>query len=73
MAEPTGEHVERGGKTGGLNAMHYDATSSAPVAGYVKLDDRAGTVGSDHMGHGHFSDADSHGAGANHPGPWKQV
>ncbi len=45
MAAPSGEHVVRGGRDGGLtDKYHYDATSDAPVAGFVKLSGNAGDV-----------------------------
>lgn len=71
MAEPTGEHVVRGGKTGGLNEYNYSATSGA-VAGWSKVDDNAGAVGMTGEGGDHFSAAQSHGNAGN-PQPGSQT
>jgi hypothetical protein len=66
MAEPTGEHVVRGGKEGGLNEYHYSASDSGPVAGWSKCDDVAGEHGD------HFSSAE-HMGNAGHPQPGDQT
>jgi len=50
----------------------YDAASAGPVAGFDKVDDVAGQIGADGVGHGHFADKAS-GAGGAGPGPWKQT
>ena len=72
MAEPTGEHVVRGGKEGGLNQYHYSAGSTSPFCGWDKLDDNAGQVGMNGEGGDHFSAAMSRG-NAGHPTPGSQV
>ena len=54
--------------SGKPSEYNYDATSSGPVAGWMKCDDAAGEIGPDGVGHGHFSSE----AGPN-PGPWKQT
>jgi len=70
MAEPTGEHVTRGGKTGGLtNKYNYSASKGGAVAGWSKVDDNAGAVGDSLTGGDHFSKAEGSGnAGAAQPG-----
>jgi hypothetical protein len=72
MAEPTGEHVVRGGKTGGLNRYHYSATSGGAMDGWSKVDDDAGEVGLAAENGDHFSDAQGRG-NAGHPQPGSQV
>lgn len=70
---PSGQNVIRPDEHG---APHpdgsYDATSGGPVAGFDKVDDKAGQIGADGVGHDHFSGVAS-GAGGAQPGPWKQV
>lgn len=66
MAEPSGEHVVRGGKEGGLNYYHYSATSDSPMSGWACLEDNAGQVGMNGEGGDHFSGAMSRG-NAGHP------
>lgn len=67
MAEPTGEHVVRGGRTGGLNA--YDYTVNGSFAGWDKCDDNAGEVGDSGENGDHFSAAMRRGNhGAAQPG-----
>jgi hypothetical protein len=69
MAEPTGEHVVRGGKEGGLNEYNYSASSAGDVAGWSKVDDNAGAVGATGEGGDHFSAAEHYGnAGHSQPG-----
>lgn len=70
MAEPTGEHVVRGGKEGGLNALHYDATSDSPVSDWSTVE--AGAVGDSGTGGDNFSAAQHHG-NAGHPQPGAQT
>jgi hypothetical protein len=72
MAEPTGENVVRGGKTGGLNQYNYSASSGGPVAGWSKVDDDAGEVGLAAENGDHFSAAMSRG-NHGHPQPGTQV
>ena len=74
MAEPTGEHVSRGGKEGGLtNKYHYNAASGSTVAGWSKVDNVAGEVSHDTLeGGDHFSAAQSKG-NAGHPQPGSQT
>jgi hypothetical protein len=67
MAAPSGEHVVRGGKTGGLTDMYnYSASDSGAVAGWNKCDDEAGEHGD------HFSHAE-HTGNAGHPQPGDQT
>lgn len=70
MAAPSGEHVVRGGKEGGLNEYpSYSASSGGAMAGWVKVDGDAGEVGMTGEGGDHFSAAMSRGnAGASQPG-----
>lgn len=70
MAEPTGEHVTRGGKTGGLtNKYNYSASKGGAVAGWSKVDQNAGEVGDSLEGGDHFSAAEHKGnAGHSQPG-----
>lgn len=68
----SGQNVIRPGAEG---APHpdgsYDSTGTGPVAGWVKLDDKAGEIDANGVGHGHFSqDA---GGQSNSAGPWKQT
>jgi hypothetical protein len=72
MAEPTGENVVRGGKTGGLNKYHYNAASGAGLAGWTKVDDNAGAVGMNGEGGDHFAAAE-HTGNAGHPQPGTQT
>lgn len=72
MAEPTGQNVVRGGKTGGLNEYNYDADSTAPIAGWEKVDQNAGAVGKTGTGGDHFAKAE-HTGNAGHPQPGDQV
>lgn len=72
MAAPSGEHVVRGGKEGGLNEYNYDAASGSAVAGWSKVDDNAGAVGDTGEGGDHFSAAEHYG-NAGHPQPGSQV
>ena len=65
MAEPTGEHVVRGGKAGGLNQYNYDATSQGNFAGWSSVDANAGAVGMTGEGGDHFSAAMEKGASSN--------
>jgi hypothetical protein len=69
----TGQGVIRPGASG---APHpdgsYEATSPGPVAGFEKVDDVAGQIGADGVGHGHFADKAS-GDGGCPPGPWQQT
>jgi hypothetical protein len=69
---PSGKNVIRPGASG---APHpdgsYEATSSGPVAGFDTLDDVAGQIGPDGVGHGHFSQDPT--GQSNTPGPWKQT
>lgn len=71
MAAVSGEHVIRPGAEG---APHpdgsYDATSGGPVAGFSKVDDVAGQIGPDGVGHGHF---EQNAGGGGSAGPWKQT
>jgi hypothetical protein len=71
MAEPTGEHVVRGGKEGGLNCYHYSITAG-PIAGWSKVDDDAGQVGMNGEGGDHFSAAMGRG-NYGHPQPGTQA
>lgn len=70
MAEPTGEHVVRGGKTGGLtDKYHYSASKGNDLSGYSKVDDNAGEVGQTGEGGDHFNAAMGRGnAGNAQPG-----
>lgn len=69
MAAPSGEHVVRGGKEGGLNQYNYSAVSDGSVAGWDSVDQNAGEVGMTGEGGDHFSAAQSHGnAGNSQPG-----
>lgn len=71
MAEPTGEHVVRGGKTGGLtNKYSYSATKDNDVAGWSKTDN--GKVGDSLEGGDDFSAA-MHTGNAGHPQPGAQT
>jgi hypothetical protein len=73
MAEPTGEHVVRGGKEGGLNEYpSYDAASGGPVGGWSKVDGNAGAVGMTGEGGDHFAAAE-HSGNAGHPQPGSQT
>jgi hypothetical protein len=73
MAEPTGEHVTRGGKTGGLTDKYsYEANKSNDVAGFSKVDDNAGEVGATGTGGDHFSAA-MHRGNAGNPQPGTQA
>lgn len=72
MAEPTGEHVVRGGRTGGLNQYHYSATSTSTVEGWELCDDNAGEVGMTGEGGDHFSAAMGRG-NHGHPQPGSQT
>ena len=71
MAEPTGENVVRGGKTGGLNQYNYSITAGG-LEGWTKVDDNAGAVGMTGEGGDHFSAAQHHG-NAGHPQPGTQA
>jgi hypothetical protein len=70
MAEPSGEHVVRGGKTGGITGKYnYSATKDGAVAGWDSVDANAGEVGMTGEGGDHFSAAMGKGnAGASAPG-----
>lgn len=70
MAEPTGEHVVRGGKEGGLNKYpNYNADSGSAMDGWSKVDGNAGEVGDTGEGGDHFSAAMHRGNnGAAQPG-----
>ena len=71
MAEPTGEHVTRGGKEGGLTGKyHYNAANSGPVSGWSKVDN--GAVGDSLEGGDNFSAA-QHKGNAGHPQPGAQT
>lgn len=73
MAEPTGEHVVRGGKEGGLNEYtNYSASSGSGVAGWTKVDGNAGEVGDSGESGDHFSAA-MHMGNAGHPQPGSQT
>lgn len=72
MAEPSGEHVVRGGREGGLNEYHYSASSGGAVAGWAKVDGNAGEVGLTGEGGDHFSAAQGRG-NAGHPQPGSQT
>jgi hypothetical protein len=72
MAEPSGAHVVRGGKTGGLNQYNYDAASDGPVAGWETVEDNGGAVGMTGEGGDGFSAAMSHGNAGN-PQPGSQT
>lgn len=61
MAEPTGEHVVRGGKEGGLNVYSYDATSTSPMCGWDTVEDQSGAVGMTGEGGDKFSAAMQYG------------
>jgi len=71
MAEPTGEHVVRGGREGGLNEYPHYSTNGT-VAGWSKCDDNAGEVGMTGEGGDHFSAAMSRG-NCGHPQPGSQT
>lgn len=68
----SGQNVIRPDENGSHALAGYDAASGGPVAGFDKVDDVAGQIGADGVGHGHFSDEAS-GAGGAAPGPWKQT
>lgn len=70
MAEPTGEHVVRGGREGGLNVYDYSATSSGNFHGWFK-DSGDGAVGDSGDNGDHFSAA-MHRGNAGHPQPGGQ-
>lgn len=73
MAEPTGEHVVRGGKEGGLNEYtSYNASAGSAVAGWSKVDGNAGEVGDTGEGGDHFSAA-MHSGNGGHPQPGSQT
>jgi hypothetical protein len=73
MAAPSGENVVRGGKEGGLTGKYsYDASSSAPIAGWSKVDQDAGEVGKTLENGDHFAQAE-HKGNAGHPQPGDQV
>lgn len=73
MAAPSGEHVVRGGKEGGLNEYTgYSASSGSAVAGWDKVDGNAGAVGMTGEGGDHFSAAEHYG-NAGHPQPGSQT
>lgn len=72
MAEPSGEHVVRGGKEGGLNYYKYSATSDGPVCGWSTVEDNAGQVDSNGENGDHFSAAMGRG-NYGHPQPNGQV
>jgi len=72
MAEPTGEHVTRGGKTGGLTGKYNYSVSSGTIAGWSKVDDNAGAVGDTLEGGDHFSKAE-HTGNAGNPQPGTQA
>ncbi len=73
MAEPTGEHVTRGGKTGGLtNKYNYSASKGGAVAGFEKVDQNAGQVDDHGVNGDHFSKAQSTGNDGN-PQPGSQT
>lgn len=73
MAEPTGEHVVRGGKEGGLNEYpNYNAASGSAVAGWSKVDQNAGEVGRTGENGDHFAAA-QHRGNAGHPQPGSQT
>lgn len=68
MAEVSGEHVVRGGKTGGLNQYHYNACSDSPMCGWSTCGND-GEVGSTGEGGDGFSAAMGRGNnGASQPG-----
>lgn len=69
---PSGQNVIRPDEHGSHALAGYDAPSSGPEAGWEKVDDVAGQINSDGVGHGHFAEKAS-GAGGASPGPWKQV
>lgn len=71
MAEPTGEHVTRGGKTGGLTGKYnYSSSSQKDVSGWSKVD--SGAVGPTLEGGDDFNAAQHHG-NAGHPQPGDQT
>ena len=73
MAEPTGENVARGGKTGGLtNKYNYSAADGGVVAGWSKVDGNAGAVGDTLEGGDHFAKAE-HSGNAGHSQPGEQT
>lgn len=72
MAEPTGEHVTRGGKTGGLTGKYNYSATSGDVAGFSKTDDVAGAVDSSGGSGDHFAKAE-HQGNAGHPQPGTQT
>lgn len=73
MAEPSGEHVVRGGKEGGLNEYpNYNSASGSAVGGWSKVDGNAGAVGMNGEGGDHFSAAE-HSGNAGHPQPGSQT
>lgn len=73
MAEPSGQNVVRGGKTGGLNKYNYSASSGGALAGWSKVDDVAGAVSDTDLGGGdHFAKAE-HQGNAGHPQPGSQT
>jgi len=57
MAEPSGEHVVRGGREGGLNQYHYNAADRSSMCGWDVVDGDAGEVGLAGENGDHFSAA----------------
>ena len=72
MAEPTGEHVVRGGKEGGLNQYNYDPCNEAPFAGWASVEENSGAVGMTGDGGDGFAAAMKRGNGG-HPQSSAQV
>lgn len=73
MAAPSGEHVSRGGKTGGLtNKYNYSSSKDGPVAGWSKVGNDGEVSHETLEGGDHFSAAESKG-NAGHPQPGDQA
>lgn len=74
MAEPNpSQHINRGGKTGGLNKMaDYTVTNTGDFHGWMSVEGDAGAVGDTLENGDHFSKA-MHTGNAGHPQPGDQA
>lgn len=68
---PSGQNVVRPEGNGPHPNGGYDAASASPVSVWAKVDDKAGEIGPDGVGHGHFSQNAT--GQSNSAGPWKQT
>ena len=74
MAEPNpSQHVNRGGKNGGLNKLaDYEVTNTGDFHGWMSVESDAGAVGKTLEDGDHFNSA-MHTGNSGHPQPTEQA